>query len=152
VLNKLGCYPTLSMDFVVDCLHQWVSMIFMKIYWQIVKKSITCTMFCDLSKAFHTIDHSMLLHKLEHFYGIRGIPLKLLTHYLQDRQQYTVVEGCKSAVQNRNRGVPQGSMLGPLLFVLYINDLPKVSIFRTTTFADDTLLTISSNNPQHWTH
>jgi len=106
-------------------------------------------MFCDLSKAFHTIDHSMLLHKLEHFYGIRGIPLKLLTHYLQDRQQYTVVEGCKSAVQNRNRGVPQGSMLGPLLFVLYINDLPKVSIFRTTTFADDTLLTISSNNPQH---
>jgi len=95
-----------------------------------------------------TIDLSILLHKLEHFYGIRSIPLKLLTNYLQDRQQYTVVEGYKSDVQNINRGVPQGSTLGPLLFALYINDLPKASRFRTTMFADDTLLTISSNNPQ----
>jgi len=72
----------------------------------------------------------------------------LLTNYLQERQQYTVVEGCKSDVQNINRGVPQGSTLGPLLFALYINDLPKVLRFRTTMFADDTLPTISSNNPQ----
>ena len=56
------------------------------------EKYTTCAIFCDVSKAFDTIDHNMLLHKLEHFYGIRGIPLKLLTNYLQDRQQYTVVE------------------------------------------------------------
>jgi len=71
-----------------------------------------------------------------------------LTNYLQDHQQYTVVEGYKSDVQNINWGVPQGSTLGPLLLALYINDLPKVSRFKTTMFADDTLLTISSNNPQ----
>jgi len=71
-----------------------------------------------------------------------------LTNYLHDRQQYSVVEGYKSNVQNINRGVPQDSTLGPPLFAFYINDLPKVSRFRTTMFADDTLLTISSNNPQ----
>jgi len=53
----------------------------------------TCAVFCDLSKAFDTLDHEMLLWKLEHFYGLRGLPHKLLTSYLQDRQQYTVVGG-----------------------------------------------------------
>jgi len=71
-----------------------------------------------------------------------------LTNYLQDRQQYTVVEGCKSDLQNINCAVPQGSTLGFLLFALYIYDLPKVSRFRTAMFADNTLLIISSNNPQ----
>ena len=112
------------------------------------EKYCTCAIFCDLSKAFDTIDHSILIHKLEHFYGIRGLPLKLLTNYLQDRQQCIVVEGYKSDVLDINRGVPQGSKLGPLLSALYINDLPKVSRFRATMFADCTLLTISSNNPQ----
>jgi len=112
------------------------------------EKYTTCAIFCDLSKTFDTIDHSILLHKLENFYGIRGIPSKLLTNYLQDHQQYTVVEGYKSDVQNINHGVSQGSTLGPLLFALYINDLPKVSRFRTTMFADDTLIIVSSNNPQ----
>ena len=53
----------------------------------------TCAVFCDLSGAFDTLDHEMLLWKLEHFYGIRELPHKLLTSYLQDRQQYTVVGG-----------------------------------------------------------
>jgi len=53
----------------------------------------TCAAFCDLSKAFDILDHEIFLWKLEHFYGIRGLPRKLLTSYLQDRQQYTVVEG-----------------------------------------------------------
>ena len=143
MLNKIRCYLTLSMDFVVDdCLHQWLSMIFTEKSWR-----KTCYLCYVLSKAFDTIDHSILVHKLEHFYGIRGIPLKLLANYIQDHQQYTVAEGCKSDVQNINCGGSQDSTLGPLLFTLYINDLPKVSRFRTM-FADDTVLTISSNNPQ----
>jgi len=70
----------------------------------------TCAVFCDLSKAFDTLDHEMLLWKLEHFYGIRGLPHKLLTNYLQDRQQYTVVRGYRSTTQGVSLG--QGSGVG----------------------------------------
>jgi len=58
---------------------------------------ITCTIFCDLSKALDTIDHDVLLWKLNNFFGTRGLPLKLQANYLQGRQQYTVIDGCTSA-------------------------------------------------------
>ena len=90
--------------------------------------------------------HEMLLWKLEHFFGIRGLPHKLLTSYLQDRQQYSVVGGYRSTTQGVSLGVPQGSSLGPLLFALYVNDLPQASNLTPTLFADDTLLTISCAN------
>ena len=107
----------------------------------------TCAVFCDLSKAFDTLDHEMLLWKLEYFYGIRGLPHKLLTCYLQDRQQYTVAGGYRSITQGASLGVPQGSSLGPLLFALYVNDLPpQASNLTPTHFADDTLLTIACAN------
>jgi len=106
----------------------------------------TCGVFCDLSKAFDTLDHEMLLLKLEHFYGIRGLPHKLLTSYLQDRQQYTVVGAYRSTTQGVNLGYPQGSSLGPLLFALYVNDLPQASNLTPTLFADDTLFTIACAN------
>ena len=106
----------------------------------------TCAVFCDLSKTFDTLDHEILLWKLEHFYGIRGLPHKLLTSYLQDRQQYTVVGGYRSTTRGVTLGVPQGSSLGPLLFALYVNDIPPASTLTPTLFADDTLLTISCAN------
>ena len=106
----------------------------------------TCAVFCDLSKAFDTLDHEMLLWKLEHFYGIRGLPHKRLISYLQDRRQYIVVGGYRSTTQVVSLGVPQGSSLGPLLFALYVNDLPQASNLTPTVFADDTLLTMACVN------
>ena len=69
----------------------------------------TCTIFCDLSKAFDTIDHDVLLWKSNNFFGIRGLPLKLLASYLQGPQQYTVIDGCTSATLNITQVVSQGS-------------------------------------------
>ena len=88
----------------------------------------------------------MLLWKLEHFYGIRGLPRKLLTSYLQDRQQYTVVGGYWSTTQGVSLGVPQGSSIRPLLFALCVNDLPQASNITPTLFANDALLTIACAN------
>jgi len=106
----------------------------------------TCAVYCDLSKDFDTLDHEILLWKLEHFCGVRGLPHKLFTSYLQERQQYTVVGEYRSTTRGVTLGVPQGSSLGPLLFALYVNDLPQASDLTPALFADDTLLTISCAN------
>jgi len=110
------------------------------------KRLTICAVICDLYKAIDTLDHEMLLWKLEHFYGIRGLPHKLITSYLQDRQQYTAVGGFRSTTQGVSLGVPQGSSLGPPLFALYVNGLPQASNLTPTLFADDTLLTIACAN------
>ena len=116
-----------------------------------LKKSIdnnlyTCGVFLDFAKGYDTVNHAILLKKLEK-YGIRGIPLNWFTNYLTNRQQYVSLGDSQSTKRTVICGVPQGSTLGPLLFLLYINDISYCSqklSFRL--FADDTNIFISSDN------
>ena len=99
-----------------------------------------CGIFIDLQKAFDTEDHQILLKKLEH-YGVRGLANNWFKSYLTNRQQFVSVNGFNSSKKTMHYGVPQGSVLGPLLFLIYINDLNKAIKFCTTHhFADDTNL------------
>ena len=101
----------------------------------------------DFSKAFDTINHDILLHKLSN-YGIRGKALGWFRSYLSDRKQFVFIDGHTSELQHVNCGVPQGSLLGPLLFIIYINDFYRSSdIASFILFADDTNLFFSHSNP-----
>lgn len=99
----------------------------------------------DLTKAFDLLNHSLLLEKL-HSYGVRDIPLSLIKSYLTDRMQYVVANGEPSRMLKTNIGVPQGSILGPFLFLVFVNDLPSYLIEDCILYADDTNIFITSKN------
>jgi len=109
------------------------------------QKKFTCALFLDLKKAFDTVNHSMLLQKLNK-YGIRGNTHDLISDYLTNRSQFTVMRETISNPNTLITGVPQGSTLGPLLFLVYINDLPLCTKFSLRLFADDTCLIMSDTN------
>ena len=100
----------------------------------------------DLSKSSDTIDHITLLRKLDN-YGIRGPAYSWFKSYLSERKQFVCIDGHNSFTSNIQCGVPQGSILGPLLFLIYVNDIfNSSSILNFTMFADDTTVIASHKN------
>ena len=110
------------------------------------KKQIALLLLIDFSKAFDMVDHGILLAKLNH-YGIRGNALNWLASYLNNRKQYVSVNGKNSSQAYLKYGVPQGSILGPLLFLIYINDIPNIcQIAKFILYADDANIIVTGSN------
>ena len=110
------------------------------------KKKIACSVFLDFAKAFDTVDHEILTKKLEH-YGIRGVVNEWFDLYLSNRFQTVKINGKLSNKELITCGVPQGGILGPVLFLIYINDIKNSSnILNFFLFADDTSTYLTGNN------
>ena len=138
VQNQYGFRKTFSTELAV-------TEVYNKLLHNFEEKKHTCAIFLDLKKAFDTVSHDILIRKLQKF-GIRGVALSLLTSYLTGRLHYVKMSHTKSDVRTLRFGVPQGSVLGPLLFLIFINDLPNCTKFAVTLFADDTFLSMESHN------
>ena len=117
-----------------------------KILQSINNKKIALLLLLDYSKAFDVIEHPILMKKLEH-YGVTGVALRWFESYLSGRKQFVTIEGTDSRPIPIQYGVPQGSILGPLLFIIYINDLPNISkLAEFILYADDANIIITGTS------
>lgn len=139
--NQCGFRPELGTDDSISAMLNYI-------YHNLNNQTPTMAIFFDLSKAFDSIDHSILKLKLKTA-GIKGNCYKLLNNYLTNRNQYCRVNNTISNYLPIKYGVPQGSTLGPLLFIIFINDLAtKITIPQISLYADDTAFYLSGKNPQ----
>lgn len=123
-----------------------LSMFSSHLYSSLNTKQSVLSIFVDFSKAFDTVNHMILLDKL-YFYGIRGPLHSWFQDYLTNRSQCTIYDGHKSSTRNISTGVPQGSVLGPILFLIYINDITNIfTSANTILFADDMTLYFTDSN------
>ena len=112
------------------------------------RKEIALLLLIDFSKAFDMVEHGILLNKLDH-YGIRGIAHDWLKSYLSNRDQFVNINGTNSTKKSLKFGVPQGSILGPLLFIIYINDIPEINrLVKFILYADDANIIITGKTIQ----
>ena len=109
------------------------------------EKKSTCIVFCDISKAFDRVWLRGLLFKLKQ-YGISGNVINWISSYLSNRTQHVFINSSFSETSILNAGVPQGSVFGPLLFLIYVNDIADSLLSTTRLFADDSSLAVSSEN------
>ena len=118
-----------------------------RVYESMDKGDMAVGVYLDIEKAFDCINHNILLNKLQ-YYGIRGVAWNWVSSYLENRKQFVSVNNYNSSVMVINYGVPQGSVLGPLLFLLYINDIQYAdSAAILNLFADDTSLFVFDKDP-----
>ena len=139
VPNQFGFQKNRSTCDAVECLIE-------SIYTSLNDKMHNICLFIDLRKAYDTVQHNILLSKLS-MYGIRGLPLEWMKSYLSGRIQRVKIQDCVSRNHSIRTGIPQGSVLGGLLFLIYVNDLPRVSrVLSSVLFADDTCFSLSDSN------